>query len=189
LSIQTLAVPGASKEGFLSREALGAQARAQEAAVFAKVYAYPALYVVDILAGAASSTSGDATLKAGPQLVTLIRNGANALRYLYEIGFLVKRPGNPFPQFVSVGRAANNDLVFAVDSVSKFHGYFTVDAGQWAITDFRSTNGTELNGKRLEPTVATPVKSGDRIRFGEHLCAEFLDAASLHGKLLARKAG
>jgi len=186
LSIQTLAVPGASKEGFLSREALGAQARAQSAAVFAEVYAYPALYVVDIAVGGPQAAGdSDATVKAGPRLVTLIQKGANALRYLHEIGFLVKRPGNPFPQFVSVGRAANNDLVFAVDSVSKFHGYFTVDAGQWAITDFRSTNGTELNGKKLEPTLATPVKSGDRIRFGEHLCAEFLDPVSLHGKLLS----
>jgi len=184
LSIQTLTVPGASKEGFLSREALGAQARAQDAAVFAKVYAYPALYVVDIAVGGPQAKgAADETVPAGPQLVTMIQKGANALRYLYEIGFLVKRPGNPFPQFVSVGRAANNDLVFAVDSVSKFHGYFTVDAGQWAITDFRSTNGTELNGKRLEPNVATPVKSGDRIRFGEHVSAEFLDPASLHGKL------
>jgi hypothetical protein len=172
----------------LSRDALGEQARAQSAADFAKLYAYPALYVFDIATGVpGAAKDGDATVKAAPQLVTLMQKGGNALRYLYEIGFLVKRPGNPFPQFVSVGRAANNDLVFAVDSVSKFHGYFTVDAGgQWAITDFRSTNGTELNGAKLQPTVATPVKSGDRIRFGEHVCAEFLDPAALHQKLCGK---
>lgn len=182
-SIQTLAVAGASTEGFLSRAALGAQARAQAADVFSKVYAYPALYVVDITVGAPMANERDPTVRASPQLVTMMRKSVNAFRYLHEIGFLVKRPGNPFPQFVSVGRAANNDLVFAVDSVSKFHAYFTVADGQWALTDYRSTNGTELNDKRLEPAVATPVKSGDRIRFGEHVCTEFLDPASLHAKL------
>jgi pSer/pThr/pTyr-binding forkhead associated (FHA) protein len=184
VSIQTLAVPGASKEGFVSRDALGVLARAQPAAAFARQYGFPALYIFDIApSGTASGASADETVRDGPQLMTLMQKGGNALRYLYEVGFLVKRPGNPFPQFVSVGRAANNDLVFAIDSVSKFHGYFTYDGGEWALTDYRSTNGTELNGKKLEPAVATPVKSGDRIRIGTHLCAEFLDPASLHAKL------
>ena len=186
MSIQTLAVSGASKEGFLSRDALSARARAQTADVFTKVYAFPALYVVDILVGAPTSPGErDATVRAGPQLLTMLKGGANAFRYLQQIGFLVKRPGNPFPQFISVGRAANNDLVFAVDSVSKFHGYFTTDDGQWALTDFRSTNGIELNGKKVEPTVATPVKDGDRIRFGEHVCTVFLEPPSLYAKLRA----
>lgn len=177
-------MPGASKEGFLSRDTLGAHARAQTADVFTKVYAYPALHVVDITVGSPeASKERDPTVRAGPQLLTLLNQGGNAFRYLHEIGFLVKRPGNPFPQFISVGRAANNDLVFAVDSVSKFHGYFTVDQGQWAITDFRSTNGTELNGKKLEHTVAMPVKDHDRIRFGDHVCTEFLEPASLYAKL------
>ena len=184
MSIQTLAVPGASKEGFLSRNVLGAQARAQTADVFTKVYAFPALHVVDIMVGAPKSPGErDATVRAAPQLLTMLKGGANAFRYLHEIGFLVKRPGNPFPQFISVGRAANNDLVFAVDSVSKFHGYFTADNGQWALTDFRSTNGIEVNGKKVEPNVATPLKDGDRIRFGEHVCSEFLEPASLYKKL------
>lgn len=184
MSIQTLAVPGASKEGFLSKDVLSAQARAQPADVFTKVYAFPALYVVDISVGAPKSPGErDATIRAGPQLLTMLKSGTSAFRYLHEIGFLVKRPGNPFPQFISIGRAANNDLVFAVESVSKFHGYFTVDNGQWALTDFRSTNGIELNGKKLQHAVAAPVKNGDRIRIGDHVFAEFLQPASLYAKL------
>ena len=184
MSIQTIALPGANKEGFFSEDALGAQVRAQTAKTFAEVYAFPALYVADITVGAPGKAGErDATVQAGPQLVTLLNQNANAFRYLHQAAFLVKRPGNPFPQFVSVGRAANNDVVFAVDSVSKFHGYFTEDQGRWSLTDFRSTNGTELNGKRLAPTIATPVKGGDRIRFGEHVSVLFLDATALHGKL------
>jgi len=186
LSIQTIALPGASKEGFFAQEALGAQVQAQTAKTFSEVYAFPALYVADITLGApGKGGERDATVQAGPQLMTLMNQNANAFRYLHHTAFLVKRPGNPFPQFVSVGRAANNDVVFAVDSVSKFHGYFTEDHGQWSLTDFRSTNGTELNGKKLEPTIATAVKAGDRIRFGEHVAVLFLDAAALHAKLKA----
>lgn len=122
MSIQTLAVAGASKAGFLSRDALGAQARTQAVDVFAKVYAYPALYVVDITVGAPeASNERDPTVRAAPQLVTMLSKRANAFRYLHEIGFPGQTAGQPFPQFVSVGRAANNDLVFAMDSVSKFH--------------------------------------------------------------------
>jgi hypothetical protein len=184
LSIQTLALPGASKEGFLSREVLEAQARAQTADTFQKVYAFPALHVVDITMGAPDSKGDrDRTMQAGGQLLTLLKGNASAFRYLHETSFLVKRPGNPFPQFISVGRAANNDIVFAVDSVSKFHGYFTIDADRWFVTDFRSTNGTEVNSKRIEPTVPTLVNDGDRIRFGEHVVALFLEPASLHAKL------
>lgn len=184
MSIQTIALPGASKEGFFTEDALAAQARAQTVKTFAEVYAFPALYVADITVGApGKGGERDATVQKGPQLMTLLNQNANAFRYLHQVAFLVKRPGNPFPQFVSLGRAANNDVVFAVDSVSKFHGYFTEDQSRWSLTDFRSTNGTELNGKRLEPTIATPVKGGDRIRFGEHVSVLFLGAAALHAKL------
>jgi hypothetical protein len=168
----------------MSKEVLGAQARAQNADTFRKVYAFPALHVVDITVGAPDpKTDRDPTVQAPSSLVTMIKTGASAFRYLHETGFLVKRPGNPFPQFISVGRAGNNDIVLSVESVSKFHCYFTIEGDAWFLTDFRSTNGTELNGKRLEPTVATRVKDGDRIRFGEHVVALFLEPGSLYAKL------
>jgi pSer/pThr/pTyr-binding forkhead associated (FHA) protein len=115
--------------------------------------------------------------------MTMFRSNAAAFRYLRQVGFLVKRPGTPFPQFVSVGRAANNDIVFGVDSVSKFHAYFTSEGGSWAITDYRSTNGTHLNGRRIQPNKPTPIKDGDRVRFGEHVSVQFLESASLYAKL------
>jgi hypothetical protein len=194
--IQTLALPGASPEGLLTKEALQAQALSQTAEVFGKTWAYPALYVYDLTVedstGAkpgpgqpAARAKADQTSRPGVSLMTMAIKSASALRYLHLIGFLVKRPGNPFPQFVSLGRAPNNDIVFSEDSISKFHGYFTGQQGQWAVTDFRSTNGSELNGKRLAPAVATPIKNGDRIRFGGLVCVEFLEPASLYAKLRA----
>jgi len=186
VNIQTLAVPGSSKEGFLSHDTIQAQAIAQSADTFAKVYAFPALFVVDITVEAPGRAGArDATVQPSAPVMSLIDKNADAFRYLHEVSFLVKRPGNPFPQFVSVGRAANNDIVFAVDSVSKFHGYFTIENDRWFVTDFRSTNGTLLNGKKVDPTVPTSVKDGDRIRFGDHVTVQFLEPHSLHAKLRA----
>lgn len=73
-------------------------------------------------------------------------------------------------RFYSVGQTRNNDVVVRDVSVSKFHAYFQDDEqGRLVLQDARSTNGTFVNGIRVprqgegDPI---PVKSGDRIRFG-----------------------
>jgi pSer/pThr/pTyr-binding forkhead associated (FHA) protein len=38
------------------------------------------------------------------------------------------------------------------------------------VTDLNSTNSTRINGKRLEPDKATPVKDGDKLTFGKVTC-------------------
>ncbi len=178
--IETFTVPGSTKEGLLSSSRLAEQARAQTVDTFTKVYAFPALFVVDVTVG---SPDAEPAAQAGNQLMTMLRSDATALRYLHQVAFLVKRPGNRFPQFVSVGRAANNDIVFALDSVSKFHAYFTRQGTGWAITDYRSTYGTHLNGGRIEANQPTPVKDGDLLSLGGHIGVVFLEAASLYAKL------
>src|SRR5207302_1417787 len=47
-----------------------------------------------------------------------------AAAYHDRVAFLTKRPGNPFPQMVSIGRAMNNDIVILLETISKLHGYF-----------------------------------------------------------------
>jgi hypothetical protein len=179
--IQTVSIAGASKEGLLSSDALTTQARSQSRETFAAAYAFPALYVVDISFGAPEEK--EATHPTPPRLMTVLRSAPTGIRYLNQIGFLVKRPGNPFPQFVSAGRAANNDIVFAIDSVSKFHAYFTNERERWQLTDYRSTHGTFLNGVRIEPNRPAPLGDGDRVRLGEHVTVQFLEPASLYAKL------
>ena len=51
---------------------------------------------------------------------------------------------------MSVGRVDGNDLVIPEDSVSSSHGQFTNEGGQWVFTDLGSTNGTKVNGERVE---------------------------------------
>ena len=67
---------------------------------------------------------------------------------------------------VTIGQSAQNDVVIPDDSVSRTHAKLEYDAGGWHVTDLGSTNGSFLNGDRLEPNVATPLPYGANIRFG-----------------------
>jgi hypothetical protein len=179
LTIQITKIPGCSDEGFLSFRTLRTRAKGQELAAFAAGCPAPALLVVDVTSGAPTGNP-EATVRAGESLKPVLNKHTSAYRYLNEVGFLVKRPGNPFSTFVAVGRAANNDLVLALETVSKFHAYFTCDEGRWSLTDQRSTNGTQVNDQALEPSTARPLEDGDRIRFGDEITVVFLTPQALY---------
>lgn len=51
---------------------------------------------------------------------------------------------------MSIGRAADNHLVIADESVSSHHGEIGLEAGAWVLTDLGSTNGTKVGGERVE---------------------------------------
>ena len=48
--------------------------------------------------------------------------------------------------------------------VSGSHGSINKAGDDWTITDNGSTNGTYVNGARLAPGVATPLKIGDKVK-------------------------
>lgn len=54
---------------------------------------------------------------------------------------------------MSIGRAADNHLIIADESISSHHGEIALDEGSWVITDLGSTNGTKMNGQRVERAV------------------------------------
>jgi hypothetical protein len=67
---------------------------------------------------------------------------------------------------ITIGRAADSDLVF--DSrddrnVSSHHAVIRFQNQRFRLADSRSTNGTYINGERLERAI---LKSGDVIRLG-----------------------
>jgi hypothetical protein len=117
------------------------------------------------------------------QLLTVSMQASGVLRYLNKIAFLCKRAGNPYAHLVSVGRSSTNDLVIAIDSVSKVHGYFVNEKGGWSFVDRNSTNGSQLNGKTLENGVHTPMRDGDKLKLGLDVTLELLEPASLHQRL------
>ncbi|HXE56857.1 MAG TPA: FHA domain-containing protein, partial [Gemmatimonadales bacterium] len=76
--------------------------------------------------------------------------------------------GQRFPVRVpvaNVGRADYNDVVIPDPSVSGAHAKLQRREGVWILTDLGSTNGTFVNGERLEEE--TPLGPGDTIALGE----------------------
>ncbi|MCA1962580.1 MAG: FHA domain-containing protein [Prosthecobacter sp.] len=51
---------------------------------------------------------------------------------------------------VPLGRAEDNALVIAHESISSHHGEFVFDGSTWVFTDLGSTNGTFVSGQRVE---------------------------------------
>jgi hypothetical protein len=71
----------------------------------------------------------------------------------------------PLP-VVTVGRAPACEVVVDDDSVSDRHARLAYEAGGWSVTDLGSTNGTAVEGTRLEPNVAAPLPFGAALRLG-----------------------
>ena len=66
---------------------------------------------------------------------------------------------------VNIGRADYNDLVLNDESVSSQHAKLTRREGIWILTDVGSTNGTMVDGERLDGDV--PLAPGCFVRFGD----------------------
>ena len=98
---------------------------------------------------------------------------------------VVKRPENPFPERMTVGRAVNCDLVLRVPFVSKVHAHILVsEDGGYSLHDNRPSHATFHNRTKLEPGATCPLAVGDFIGFGS-LEFEFVDADRLHQILCA----
>ena len=78
-----------------------------------------------------------------------------------------KSSRNVFAAMVTVGRAANNDIVFNHPSVSKMHAYFKINGDSVTITDFGSKNGTYVEKERLPVKEPKIINSPTFIRFGK----------------------
>lgn len=72
---------------------------------------------------------------------------------------------------MSLGRADDNQLVLADDSVSSHHGEISFDGASWIFTDLGSTNGTKINGERVE---ALQLADGGSFTLGDVECV-FID--------------
>jgi pSer/pThr/pTyr-binding forkhead associated (FHA) protein len=63
-----------------------------------------------------------------------------------------------------IGRSPQSDLELRDMSVSWRHAELRRSAGEWALVDLGSTNGTRVNGWQAGP--GFPVRPGDRVTFG-----------------------
>ncbi|MCX7800641.1 MAG: FHA domain-containing protein [Fimbriimonadales bacterium] len=82
----------------------------------------------------------------------------------YLVGDGLRLPLKPGPN--SFGRKAENDLRLPDPYVSGRHGLLEVDEeGVW-VTDLGSTNGTFVNGERVEPNQRLRLSDGDLLKVG-----------------------
>ena len=65
-----------------------------------------------------------------------------------------------------VGRGRGADLVLAEATISRAHAAIGFDAGAYFVQDLGSTNGTLVNGSKVE---RRGLESGDEIRMGRLL--------------------
>lgn len=72
----------------------------------------------------------------------------------------------------TIGRSEQNDIAIADPEVSRRHARITFQDGAFLLEDLGSTNGTFVNGRRLN--TPTPLKDGDIIYLGETIQLDFI---------------
>ena len=97
---------------------------------------------------------------------TMISGGGGAPVLLVSAGtfsnnFYLNKPT------INIGRAANNDIMIPEQTISNRHASITIENGSFFLTDLGSTNGTFLNGTRIDRGI---LKKGDVIKFGAANC-------------------
>jgi hypothetical protein len=71
-------------------------------------------------------------------------------------------------QLLQIGRAKDNDIILTDPSVSKQHAQLVIHAADdVGIVDLGSTNGTMVNGKRIQGF--TKLQPGDKVHLGNQL--------------------
>ncbi len=94
------------------------------------------------------------------------QSGAGALAHLVIRSGALKGQRIPVKvPVVNIGRADYNDVMLPDDSVSTTHAKLQRREGIWILIDLDSTNGTFVDGERLEGD--TPLAPGALLRFGE----------------------
>lgn len=174
--------PQADEHGFVAFDLLRERAQALDPKHFVEEFPAPALLTMF-----GSDPQGGEALDpndSGVQLLTVSIRSTAILRYLGKAAFIAKRPGNLYAHLVSVGRSASNDVIVAVDSISKVHGYFVRSADGWSFTDHGSTNGSTLDGDALAKGDKRPLADGAILKLGLEATFEYVSPESLYQRAL-----
>lgn len=86
---------------------------------------------------------------------------------MVESGPLVGLAFELSPPSVVVGRNPDADVSLSEPTVSWQHARLTAHGAAWTIADLGSTNGTRVNGERIEPGLEIAIDPGAEVRFGE----------------------
>lgn len=113
--------------------------------------------------------SGVHTLTIDQEIEETLPQGRETPPFARELELypLTKKPGASFPDRITIGRTANNDIALVDSSVSRFHAYVRRDGSQWVVADAGSKNGSWLMGKALAPRKERPLPSRSELRLGD----------------------
>jgi pSer/pThr/pTyr-binding forkhead associated (FHA) protein len=67
----------------------------------------------------------------------------------------------------TIGRRSSNDIAIADPYVSGSHAVITASEGSFTYTDVGSTNGSFIDGERLNPNEPRQISDGDEITIGQ----------------------
>lgn len=133
---------------------------------FCNIYKYPFLVKFQENNNSEFLNSKSPTI-VGKTLEELINNNNNSIK-IFSIFPIVKTNKNPFLKKITVGRTALQDIIVQNMAVSKFHSYFHFDDDQnYFLVDNNSTNGTFVNGNKIEAEKNILLKDKDEISFSD----------------------
>ena len=69
---------------------------------------------------------------------------------------------------LTIGASDKSDITVACDTVSGKHARISVVDGKYYVTDRGSSNGTWLNGRKLQGNKSAQLHPGDFVEFGAH---------------------
>jgi hypothetical protein len=101
-----------------------------------------------------------------------------------------ERKESTSPSHVTIGRAAQNDIILYNKMVSKDHAYLEIPekGGNCSLVDIGSKNGTLLNGEEVTPNKTYPLRDGDEISFGPETKVVYFSSRTFHDFLKQLKA-
>jgi ABC-type multidrug transport system ATPase subunit/pSer/pThr/pTyr-binding forkhead associated (FHA) protein len=103
-------------------------------------------------------------LQVGDQIVFGL-DSKHSLRLTQDLPAAPDRRELMFERAVTrIGRAPDNEIVVPHPAVSNHHARIDRQGNRWVISDLGSTNGTFLNGRRVEQP--TEFQPGDQIQIG-----------------------
>jgi hypothetical protein len=146
----------------------------RDEAAFARAHPHPWL-LREPTAWHATHPDGDQTLLMPPTVAAPLEGSALAIALEPVV-----RDGNQ----ITLGRSASCDLVIEEGTVSQVHLVFRQVPDGWTVEDPGSTNGSWLEGVRLEKAAAQKLADGARLQAAQVLFT-FASSAGLWRRLEA----
>jgi hypothetical protein len=148
-----------------------ADSKALSEEAFVKKYPSPVLIKGEgggdgSLADTVGPTGSFSTMVMTGDMMQAARAGLAPDQPVYRV---MKQGPNGLTSMITVGRTGNNDIVLSSQAVSKFHAHFSVnpETGACTVSDANSTNGTFVNGTRLEARTPCALADADEVSFSQ----------------------